>query len=195
MIYKQHAFVLLLSVPGALFAQLRPAMRLPNAPSAKHSLLASAQVGVQASVQTMQPPPSASGGPMLLTRQQAEQIALANNPRIHISQLLAKVQHQVVRENRSDELPDLSGDLTAAEAEEGSRVSAGALTASRLVEHAGMGVQLRQLITDFGHTPNLVASALLYEKARRAGAVASRADVVLATDQVFYHALEAEATL
>jgi outer membrane protein len=195
MTFKRYAFVLLLAVPSALFAQLRPAMRLPNAPSARHSLLASAQVGMQGPVQTMPPPNSNSGAPTLLTRQQAEQIALANNPRIHISQLLAKVQHQVVRENRSDELPDLSGNLTAAEAVEGSRISAGALTASRLVEHAGMGIQLRQLITDFGHTRNLVSSAKLSEKARLADAEASRAEIVLATDQVFYQALEAEATL
>lgn len=195
MICKRHALILLFAVPGALSAQMRPAMRLPNAPSAKHSLLASAQTGMQGPAQTIPPPSSTSGGPTVLTRQQAEQIALANNPRIHISQLLAEVQHQVVRENRSDELPDLSGNLTAAEAEEGSRISAGALTASRLVEHAGMGVQLRQLITDFGHTQNLVASAKLNEKARLADAEASRADIVLATDQVFYQALEAEATL
>jgi outer membrane protein len=132
---------------------------------------------------------------MSLTRAQAEQIALANNPRIPIANLLAKVQHQVVREVRSNELPNLSGNLTAVEANEGSRLSAGYLTASALFEHAGMGVQLTQLITDFGHTQNLVASTKLQEKARIAGAEASRQDIVLATDQVFYEALESQATL
>jgi outer membrane protein len=138
---------------------------------------------------------SSSDAPALLTRQQAETIALANNPRIHIGQLLAKVQHQVVRETRSGELPDLSGNLTAVQAEEASRISAGSLTASRLLQHAGMGVQVNQLITDFGHTQNLVASAKLNEKARLADAEASREDIVLATDQVFYQAIEAQATL
>ncbi len=138
---------------------------------------------------------AASGAPVLLTRQQAEKIALANNPRIHISQLLAKVEHQVVRQSVSNLLPDFSGNLTAVDAEEGSRISAGTLTASRLVQHAGMGVQLQQLVTDFGHTGNLVASAKLSEKARLADAEASRADIVLATDQVFFQAIEAEATL
>ncbi|WP_348268786.1 TolC family protein [Edaphobacter paludis] len=152
------------------------------------SLLAAAQVGAI-------PEASSSGAPVLLTRAQAETIALANNPRIHIGQLLAKVQHQVVRETRSSELPDLSGNLTAVKAEEASRMSAGSLTASRLLEHAGMGVQLNQLITDFGHTQNLVASAKLNEKARLADAEASREDIILATDQVFYQAIEAEATL
>jgi outer membrane protein len=133
--------------------------------------------------------------PALLTRRLAETIALANNPRIHIGQLLAKVQHQVVRETRSNELPDLSGNLTAVRADEASRISAGSLTASRLLQHAGMGIQVNQLVTDFGHTQNLVASAKLNEKARLADAEASREDIVLATDQVFYQTLEAQATL
>ena len=40
-----------------------------------------------------------------LTRLQAEQMALKNNPRVSVSQLLALAQHQVVREARSAELP------------------------------------------------------------------------------------------
>jgi outer membrane protein len=191
MVRKLRSLILLwlaTCVSGVVSAQVQPAVRLPNAPSVSHVLLASSQVGAARGAST-------SGEPALLTRQQAETIALANNPRIHIGQLLAKVQHQVVRETRSNELPDLSGNLTAVEAEEASRISAGSLTASRLLDHAGMGVQLSQLITDFGHTQNLVASAKLNEKARLADAEASREDIILATDQVFYQAIEAEATL
>ncbi|HEV2709548.1 MAG TPA: TolC family protein [Edaphobacter sp.] len=191
MLWKLRTFVLLLLAvyaADASVAQTNLAVPLPNAPSASHSLLGAAQVGAA-------PAASGSGAPALLSRQQAETIALANNPRIRIRQLLVKVQHQVVRETRSSELPDLSGNLTAVEAEDGSRISAGGLSASRLLEHAGMGVQLRQLVTDFGHTQNLVASAKLNEKARLADAEASREDIVLATDQVFYQAIEAEATL
>jgi outer membrane protein len=58
-----------------------------------------------------------------------------------------------------------------------------------------MGVQLSQLVTDFGHTRNLVASAKLQEKARLSDAEASRSDIVLATDQVFYAVIEAQETL
>jgi len=100
-----------------------------------------------------------------------------------------------VRERRADELPNLNGALTAVDANDGSRISSGSLTASRLLVHAGMGVQLSQLITDFGRTPNLVASEKLQEKARLADAEASREDIVLATDQVFFSAVEAQATL
>ena len=169
-----------------------PSPALPNSPAAQSPLIASAQ-----SAQTgMSPVPAPMDGtPTLLTRQEAEKIALANNPRIHISQLIAEVQHQVIRERRADELPTMNGNLTAVEANDGSRISSGSLTASRLLVHAGMGVQLSQLITDFGRTPNLVASAKLQEKARLADAEASREDIVLATDQVFYAVIEAQETL
>ena len=89
----------------------------------------------------------------------------------------------------------MNGNVTAVEANDGSRISSGSLTASRLLIHAGMGVQLSQLITDFGRTPNLVASAKLQEKARLADAEASREDIVLATDQVFYAVIEAQETV
>ena len=130
-----------------------------------------------------------------LTRQDAEKIALANNPRVKVSVLLAEVQTQVVREARADELPNLNGQLTAVDANEASRISTGSLTASRLLYHAGVGVQFNQLITDFGRTRNLIASERLEEKARQADINATREDIVLAADQVFFRALEAQATL
>jgi outer membrane protein len=130
-----------------------------------------------------------------LTRQQAEQIALVNNPSIQIGALRAKVQHQVVRETRSNELPNVNGSLTGVEANEASRISVGSLGAPRLLQHVGAGVDVSQLISDFGHTRDLVASAKLTEQARQADAQASREDIVLATDQVFFQALEAQATL
>jgi len=164
----------------------------PDAPESHAFLLASAQSAT--SLSSPLPTPT-EGTPTLLTRQQAEQIALANNPRIRISQLIARMQHQAVRERRSDQLPNLSGNMTAVTANTGSRISSGYLTASSLLEHAGMGVQLNQLITDFGRTRNLVASAQLQEKARAADAEASRQDIVLATDQVFFAVIEAQETL
>jgi outer membrane protein len=132
---------------------------------------------------------------MRLTRAQAEQLAIKNNPRISVGRLLALAQHQIYRESRAAELPNFNGAITAVDANEGSRIGAGALTASRLLEHAGAGVTLSQLITDFGRTINLVSSAKLLEKAQNANALATTEDIVLATDQAFYNALQAEALL
>ena len=184
-------FLLSLLIAFHLGAQ-SPAVKLPDEPRTNIRLVASAEY----SQATMMPATkSAETATTLLTRQQAEQIALTNNPRVRISQLIARIQHQAVRERRADELPNLSGNITAVTANTGSRISSGYLTASSLLEHAGMGVQLNQLITDFGRTRNLVASAQLQERARAADAEANRQDIVLATDQVFFAVIEAQETL
>jgi outer membrane protein len=140
-------------------------------------------------------PAQAQANSMQLTRTQAEQLALKNNPRISVGRLLALAQHQAYRETRAAELPTFNGAITAVEANEGSRIGAGALNAPRLLEHAGAGVTLNQLITDFGRTMNLVSSSKLQEKAQNASALATTEGIVLATDQAFYNALEAQALL
>ena len=181
----------LVFVGSSLLAQSSPSA-LPNAPTASSPLVAHSQAPATA---TPPAPLNAAGTPTLITCQEAEKIALANNPRIHISQLIAKVHCEAVRERRADQLPNLSGSLSAVEANDGSRISSGSLAASRLLSDSGAGLQLTQLITDFGRTSNLVASAKLQEKARLADAEASREDIVLATDQVFYAVIEAQETL
>ena len=133
--------------------------------------------------------------PMRLTRVQAEQLALKNNPQISVGHLLGLAQHQVYRQARAAELPTFNGAITAVDANEGSRIGAGALNAPRLLEHAGAGVTLTQLLTDFGRTVNLVSYSKLLDKAQNANALATAEDIVLATDQAFYNALEAEALL
>src|SRR5271156_5370752 len=121
---------------------------------------AASQIPSSAAPQAV-PSPQTPNGPLHLNRTQAEQLAIKNNPRISVGRLLALAQHQVFRETRAAELPNFNGAITAVDANEGSRIGAGALTASRLLEHAGAGVVLSQLITDFGRTTNLVASSKL----------------------------------
>ena len=166
---------------------------LPEAPQLQSVAQAGAPT-MPAPASTSSAPGTASA-PQPLTRQQAEQLALKNNPRISVASLLAMAQKQVVREVRSAELPNLSGNITGVDAEEGSRISTGSLSASRMLYHVGAGVNLSQLITDFGHTRNLVASSSLQAKASEQNKLATSEDVVLAVDVAFYRALEAQATL
>jgi outer membrane protein len=130
-----------------------------------------------------------------ITRADADRLALANNPRITANHLLALAAGQVTRETRSGELPQISGAITAEKAEDGSRVGAGALTDSRLYTHAGTGGSLSQLITDFGHTRDLVATSKLQQKAQDQTALATAQDVLLATDQAFFRLLDAQSLL
>ncbi len=116
------------------------------------------------------------GTVMRLTRTQAEQVAIKNNPRISVGHLLAVAQHQVYRETRAAEMPTVNGTITAVEAKEGSRIGIGSLNAPRLLVHAGGGIEFSQLITDLGRTMNLVASSKLQEKAQNARALATTED-------------------
>jgi outer membrane protein len=172
---------------------------LPDAP--KPSLILVAQ---QTKLSTPQAPnpttfstlsDSDTGEHPRLTLEDAEKLAIKNNPRVTVARLLALAQHQVVRETRSAELPTANAAITAVEAEDASRISAGSLTASRLFTHAGAGGGFTQLLTDFGKTSNLVESSKLQEKAQDANALATTEDIVLATDQAFYGALQAQALL
>jgi outer membrane protein len=206
MICKYAAIVLvLLSTSGSATAQNTSSSKsLPNAP-ASHLIAQLAHEPIRWEGQT---PANASAVPprgsiqessgsvaQRLTRTQAEQMATKNNPQVTVAKLLALAQRQVYRETRSAELPTANAAITAVEAEDASRISAGSLTASRLFEHAGAGGGFSQLVTDFGRTRNLVASSLLQAKAQNANAVATQYDIELATDQAFFDALEAQQTL
>ena len=142
-----------------------------------------------------QTPASPQSAATQLTLSEAEQLALKNNPQISVARLLTFAQHQVVRETRSAELPQATGNLTAADARQGTRLTAGALNNSSVFERAAAGITIGQLITDFGRTRNLVASEDLREQAQKQTEQATAADIVLATDQAFYAALAAQAQL
>lgn len=172
----------------------RSTVELPDAPQVKARSEQPPSTLSPSTLNAAAPTSSVTQGPTL-TRQQAEQLALKNNPRISVAALSALAQKQVVRETRSAELPNLNGNATAVDAVEASRLSTGSLTASNLLYHVGAGLTLSQLITDFGRTRNLVASSSLEAKASEQDAQASREDVVLAADFAFYRAMEAHATL
>ena len=127
--------------------------------------------------------------------QDSENLALLNNPQISVYRLLAMASQQITRETRSNYYPTVYGSLTAVEPNPGSRISAGALNNPIIYERFAGGVTLAQLITDFGRTNNLVATATLHAKAADMNAVATAAQIKLAVDQAFYNALQANAEL
>jgi outer membrane protein len=132
--------------------------------------------------------PGQAGIPLTLA--QAEAIALKNNPQITIGKLEALVARQYVREARSALLPTASVNLTAVDAEPGSRITAGALNNPLLFPRAAGGLLVSQLITDFGRTTNLLGSSEYRAKAEDRNSAATAADIVLAVDRSFYSALD-----
>src|ERR1700722_19942426 len=121
---------------GALSGQTISQPPLPDAPPSR--IVANAPPGVPAIAQRVGQTPTTTadsptpGQSTHLTRIEAEQMAIKNNPRVTVGHLLALAQHQAVRESRSAELPTATGNITAEDAEDASRISAGSLTASRL---------------------------------------------------------------
>ncbi|HLI63134.1 MAG TPA: TolC family protein, partial [Terriglobales bacterium] len=125
-----------------------------------------------------------------LTIEEAEALAIKNNPRISVNRLIYLASHQVTREQQSAFYPTLSGDLTGIDAEQGSRIAAGNLNSPRLLTRAAGGLVLSQLITDFGRTSNLAATAALRAREADMNTAATVNDIRLAVDQAFYNALQ-----
>ena len=126
-----------------------------------------------------------------LTVQDAEALALKSNPQISVYHLLSLASGQVTRQQKAAYYPTVYGSLTAVEPrDDGSRIAAGYLNNPIVYERAAGGVALSQLITDFGRTNNLVASAALRAKAADMNAAATADQIKLAVDQAFYNALQ-----
>jgi outer membrane protein len=149
--------------------------------------------GTNSSQTPAQPAPASAA--LRLTVQDAEALALRNNPQVFVYRLLAMASQQVTREAKSNYYPNIYGSVTAVEPQPGSRIAAGALNNPIIYERVAAGVTLAQLITDFGRTNNLVATAALRAKASNLNAQATAAQIKLATDQAFYGALQANAEL
>jgi outer membrane protein len=109
--------------------------------------------------------PAAKGQSIPLTLAAAEARALKNQPRLLAAQFRAESVGKEVTESRSIYFPQLVGNITAVEANGNSSVAAGALTTSSISTRTAVGASLVQMITDFGHTSNLVQSTRLDAKA------------------------------
>jgi outer membrane protein len=140
-------------------------------------------------------PPSGAPARTRLDLKGAQALALKNNPAISVARLTALASQQVTREVRSNLWPTAYANLTGVDAHDDSRITAGGLNNPVILARAAVGATVGQLITDFGHTSNLVASARLHARAEDQNALATKEDILLAVDQAFYNALQAKAVL
>jgi outer membrane protein len=136
-----------------------------------------------------------SGTSTSLSLNDAQTLALKNNPQISFARLTALASQQVAREFRSSLWPTATVNLTAVDSEPGSRITAGALNNPAVYPRAAAGATVTQLITDFGRATNLISSANLAAKAENQNALATKEQILLAVDQAFYNALQTHAVL
>jgi outer membrane protein len=133
--------------------------------------------------------------PTSLTIEQAREIALRNHPRIQSAGLIAEAVNATVTQARAPYYPTVYGNLTGAGAQSGTTLSAGALTTSSLYSRAASGIAVGQMVTDFGRTASLVATAKLRAGAQARNIVNTRAQVLLEVSQAYYQALAADSVL
>jgi outer membrane protein len=134
--------------------------------------------------------------PVALTLVQAEAIALKNHPQIAAAQNLAAAAGERVVESKSAYYPTINGEITGAQsANQQDRVGAGALSASRLFNRQGDGLQLQQLVTDLGRTKNLVANSKFQAQAANQNTQATRFDIILGVNQAYFEVLQAKSVV
>lgn len=130
--------------------------------------------------------------PPKLSLRQAELEALRSHPQVLAARSEIGAASEQITESRSAYYPEVTGSLTGSQANVNSRIGAGILTASRLFNRFGQGIEFSQLITDSGRTPNLVASSRLQAQATTQDYQATRYDVLLQVNRAYFDALHAE---
>ncbi len=130
-----------------------------------------------------------------LTLDDAQRIAIQNHPQVQGAMALAAAAKAQVTEAESSYYPTVYGSATAVDAENNSRIAAGALNNPVIYERYANGLTVNQLLTDFGRTHELVKSSDLHAKAQQENVVTTRADVLLGVDEAYYGLLRAQSVL
>lgn len=137
-----------------------------------------------------------TNAPQLLTLADAEQVALKYHPQIAQANYLLLAAQEAVTETRAGYFPTANVYADAAGATyDGARILAGGLNNPTVYNRGAGGVQVNQLITDFGRTANLTASSKYQARAEGQNANATREQVLLQVDTSYFGALGAQAVL
>ena len=139
----------------------------------------------------------AADAPRRLTLREAEDMALAQHPRISVANLKALAAREAQVEARSAFFPTIMANATAVGVADtnNTRISAGYLNNPNVYERNGEGVSISQLITDFGRTSELTRSAKFQAQAEEMNREATQEEVLLEVNNAFFAALQAQAVL
>jgi outer membrane protein len=133
--------------------------------------------------------------PLTLTLAQARDLALRNRPRVASASLIAQAVGQTVTQARAAFYPTVAATVTGAVAQQNAVLTAGTLQTSSLYNRMAAGVSVAQLVTDFGRTGQLAASARLKSGAQTSAAQDTRAQVLLEVELAYYQTLGARGVL
>jgi outer membrane protein len=139
----------------------------------------------------------AADAPQRLTLREAEDIALAQHPRISVANLIALAAQQSVKQARAAFFPNIyaSGTAVGVADTNNTRIAAGYLNNPNVYERTAGGLTIQQLITDFGRTSELTQTAKLRSKAEEMNREATREEILLEVNAAYFAALQAQAIL
>jgi outer membrane protein len=138
-------------------------------------------------------PPLGTPTQTMLSLPEATALALRSHPQIAAAQDSAAAAGQHITESRAAYYPTLDGEVTGAQGLSQARLGAGALSASQLFNRAGSGLQITQLVADFGRRKNLVAQSEFQAQAAAQNTQAATYDVVLGVNRGYFGVLQAQA--
>jgi outer membrane protein len=140
---------------------------------------------------------SAADAPRHLTLHEAQQIALAQHPRISVANLTALAARQSTKEVQSAFLPNIYGSATAVGNADpnNTRIAAGGLDNPLIYEREAEGVTISQLITDFGRTSELSKSAKLRTRSQEMNLEATREQILVEVNNAYFSSLAAQSVL
>jgi outer membrane protein len=133
--------------------------------------------------------------PVQLKLSDAEAMALKNHPQVLAAQNETSAQNQRIIQVRSAYYPSIDGEVTGSAANIGGRVGAGYINDSSLFDRFGDGVEINQLLSDFGRTSSLVAQSKSLAKASEQNYQATRYDVLLRVSQAYFGVLRSQAVV
>lgn len=138
---------------------------------------------------------AAAFGQERLTLREAEERALKNNPQVETARLAAEASGYSPTQVRAALQPQVSAGLHSLGTLDDARLTGGGFTNPLLISRVAFGVNVNQLVTDFGRTRLLEQSAVNRAKAEAANALGVRANTVLSVRQAFFAALRAQNVL
>ena len=131
--------------------------------------------------------------PLRLTLDQAQQMAMKNNPSVEAARLSVLAVGESAKQIHAVRLPLVNGSVTGAVAAPDTRLAAGALNNPVIYSRAATGVSVSQLITDFGRTSLLEQTAASRTQAESASVNATRLATGVAVRQAYFAGLRAQA--
>ncbi len=132
----------------------------------------------------------------VLTLRRAQELAMQRHPRISAADFRALAAKQTVSEVRSAFYPTFSANFTAVrDAGDNTRIAAGSLSVSSVLDRAAAGIVVSQLITDFGRTANLTDSTKLHARAEERNTDATRTLILVQVSSAYFSVLQAQSVL